>query len=158
MTPVCVSVHKGVPDPAFDRGGPSFRSREVPSLRSRGYLVSGPGGSLVSGLGGSPVSGLGGTPVSGLGGTPGPPPVKGKIFDTRFGLIHVQTGEKIFRIGTPPPVKGKIFDTRFGVIHVQTGKKNFRRGTPPPLPAIERTCYAAGGMPLPFTQDFLVIL
>ena len=33
----------------------------------------------------------------------------------------------------PPPVKGKIFDTRFGLIHVQTGKKNFCRGTPPPL-------------------------
>ena len=28
--------------------------------------------------------------------------------------------------GTPPPqVKGKIFDTGFGLIHVQTGKKNF---------------------------------
>ena len=25
-----------------------------------------------------------------------PPPVKGKIFDTRFDLIHVQTGKKIF--------------------------------------------------------------
>ena len=24
----------------------------------------------------------------------------------------------------PPPLKGKIFDTRFGLIHVQTGKKN----------------------------------
>ena len=33
--------------------------------------------------------------------------------------------------GTPPN-KGKIFDTRFGLIHVQTGKKNFHRGTPPP--------------------------
>ena len=29
-------------------------------------------------------------------------------------------------------VKGKIFDTRFGLIHVQTGKKNFCQGTPPP--------------------------
>ena len=63
-----------------------------------------------------------------------PPPVKGKIFDTRFGLIHVQTGEKIFSRGTPPPppVKGNIFDTRFGLIHVQTGKKKFFWGTPPP--------------------------
>ena len=30
------------------------------------------------------------------GGDPPPPPVKGKFFDTRFGLIHVQTGKKIF--------------------------------------------------------------
>ena len=51
--------------------------------------------------------------------------VKGKIFDTRFGLIHVQTGKNFFVEGHPPPVKGKIFDTRFGLIHVQTGKKNF---------------------------------
>ena len=28
---------------------------------------------------------------------------KGKIFDTRFGLIHVQTGEKIFVKGPPLP-------------------------------------------------------
>ena len=90
-----------------------------------------------------------------------PPQVKGKIFDTRFGLIHVQTRKKIFPEGPPPskgknfwhqiwldtcsdwgkiifprdpppPVKGKIFDTRFGLIHVQTGEKNFCQGTPPP--------------------------
>ena len=35
-------------------------------------------------------------------GTPSPPPVKGKIFDTRFGLIHVQTGKKFFVEGPPP--------------------------------------------------------
>ena len=48
--------------------------------------------------------------------------------------------------------------TRFGLIHVQTVKKSFRRGTPPP-PGIASTCYgyAAGGVPLAFTQeDFLV--
>ena len=96
--------------------------------------------------------GGGGYPVS----------VKGKIFDTRFGLIHVQTGGKFFVKGPPPPtppVIGKIFDTRFGLIHVQTGEKNFCQGTPPPPPAIARNCYgyAAGGMPLAFTQeDFLV--
>ena len=56
---------------------------------------------------------------------------KGKIFDTRFGLIHVQTGKKNFCWGTSPPVKGKIFDTRFGLIHVQTGKKIFVEGPPP---------------------------
>ena len=80
-------------------------------------------------------------------------PVKGKIFDTRFGLIHVQTGEKFFCRGTPPSVKGKFFDTRFGLIHVQTGKKIFVEGPPPP--GIARTCYgyAAGGMPLAFTQE-----
>ena len=63
-------------------------------------------------------------------GTP-PPPVKGKIFDTRFGLIHVQTGGKIFCWGTPPPpsVKGNIFDTRFGLFRL--GKKNFVKGSPP---------------------------
>ena len=93
----------------------------------------------------------GGVPVS----------VKGKIFDTRFGLIHVQTGKKNFLSRTDPPslVKGKFFDTRFGLIHVQTGKKKiFVKGPPPP--GIARNCYghAAGGMPLAFTQeDFLVL-
>ena len=69
-------------------------------------------------------------------GTPPPPLVKGKFFDTRFGLIHVQTGKKNFCQGTPPPplVKGKFFDTRFGLIHVQTGKKKFGQGTPHPPP------------------------
>ena len=55
-----------------------------------------------------------------------PPLVKGKFFDTRFGLIHVQTGKNFFLSRDPPrPVKGKFFDTRFGLIHVQTGKKFF---------------------------------
>ena len=57
--------------------------------------------------------------------------VKGKIFDTRFGLIHVQTGKKIFLSRDPPLVKGKFFDTRFGLIHVQTGKKIFVEGPSP---------------------------
>ena len=61
---------------------------------------------------------------------PPQPPVKGKIFDTRFSLIHVQTGKKIFQ-RDPPTIKGKIFDTRFGLIHVQTGKKVFAEGPPP---------------------------
>ena len=38
-----------------------------------------------------------------------------------------------FQGGYPVLVKGKIFDSRFGLIHVQTGKKNFCWGTPPPL-------------------------
>ena len=112
------------------------------------------------GWGGGPRSqilGGGGYPVS----------VKGKIFDTRFGLIHVQTGKKFFVEGPPPPppaVKGKIFDTRFGLIHVQTGEKkilSWDTSPPPPPPGIARNCYgyAAGGMPLAFTQeDFLVNL
>ena len=59
-----------------------FRGGGVPGLRFRGggYQVSdfrGGGGYLVS--------------------------VKGKLFDTRFGLIHVQTGQKIFVKGPPPP-------------------------------------------------------
>ena len=125
----------GVPSPGPGRGGPRSRSRwgvpglrwgGVPGLRSGGgtwsqyrekfltqdlawymfrlekFFVKGP-----------------------------PPPVKGKIFDTRFGLIHVQTGKKIFVEG-PPPVKGKIFDTRFGLIHVQTEEKIFVEGPPSP--------------------------
>ena len=61
----------------------------------------------------------GGFPVSDFsGGVPGlrflwggfPVSVKGKIFDTRFGLIHIQTGKKIFVEGpSPPPSKGKNF-------------------------------------------------
>ena len=144
----------GVPNPALDGGGvPCLRfSGGVPGLRFSG------GRSQVSDFrGGSQVSDFQGEyPVS----------VKGKNFDTRFGLIHVQTGKKIFVEGPPLPppppppplVKGKIFDTRFGLIHVQTGKIYFLSRDPPP-PGIARNCYghAAGGMPLAFTQeDFLV--
>ena len=80
-----ISGGGGVPDPALDGGG--------------GYLIQ-PwrGGSQVSDFlgGGSQVSdfqGGGGSLVS----------VKGKIFDTRFGLIHVQTGKKIFLSRDFPP-------------------------------------------------------
>ena len=97
----------------------------VPSLRSGGYPVSGLGGTQSQVWGGVPgLMSMGGYPVS----------VKGKIFDTRFGLIHVQTGKKFFVKGPPPPpppVKGKNFDTRFGLIHVQTGKKILSRDPPP---------------------------
>ena len=135
----CVSVQGGGPRSQifggggsqvsdFWRGGPRsqiFRG----GLRSQ-IFGGGPRSQIFRGdprsqiFGGGPRSQIfwGGYPVS----------VKGKIFDTRFGLIHVQTGEKIFCRGTPPPVKGIIFDTRFGLIHVQTGKKNFCQGTPPP--------------------------
>ena len=114
----CVSPH---PD---GRGGP--RSRQggggVPDPAMDGGV---PGLRFSRGVPGLRFSG-GGVPVS----------IKGKFFDTRFGLIHVQTGKKIFVEGPPPPpVKGKIFDTRFGLMHVQTWKKNFlSRDPPPPLP------------------------
>ena len=68
-------------------------------------------------------------------GLPPPTPVKGKNFDTRFGLIHVQTGKNIFCQGPPLPVKGKIFDTRISLIHVQTGEKIFVKGHPPAPPS-----------------------
>ena len=87
----CLSVHflggasqvqvqvGGVPGPGPGRG--------VPGLRFRGVPGPGPGSGgsqvQVQVVGGYPVSGPGGYPVS----------VKGKIFDTRFGLIHVQTGK-----------------------------------------------------------------
>ena len=80
----------GVPNPSLDKGVPHLRSRSGGSWSQVwGVLVSGLGGYLVSGPGGYLVS------------------VKGKIFDTRFGLIHVQTG-KIFFVEGPPPVKGKF--------------------------------------------------
>ena len=122
---------------------------------------------------------------------PPPPMVKGKIFDTRFGLIHVQTWKKKFCRGPPHPSKGKNFwhqiwldtcsdwEKKFFVEgpHPSKGnnfwhqiwldtcsgweKKFLSRDPPPspPPPGIARTCYgyAAGGMPLAFTQeDFLV--
>ena len=34
--------------------------------------------------------------------------VKGKIFDSRFGLIHVQTGEKKFLLRDPPAIARKL--------------------------------------------------
>ena len=86
--------------------------------------ILGPGGGAWSQVqeGGGPRSilGQGGVPVSGPGsGGPGlrsggwvggyPVSVKGKIFDTRFGLIYVQTGKNFFVGGPPPPSKGKNF-------------------------------------------------
>ena len=91
---------------------------------------------------------------------PPPPQLREKFLTPDLARYMFRLGKKIFVEGPPPPpVKGKIFDTRFGLIHVQTGKKNFCQGTPPP-PGIARNCYgyAAGGMPLAFTQeDFLVV-
>ena len=75
------SVHTwGGGSPGPGRGGTRSQiTGGVPSLRSGGVP------SLRSGGGGYPVS------------------VKGKIFDTRFGLIHVQTGKKKFLLRDPPP-------------------------------------------------------
>ena len=138
--------------PAIRRMGESnsfslftFRGGGTRSSLGRGS----PRSQIFGGVPGLRFSG-GGYPVSG----------KGKIFDTRFGLIHVQTGKKFFVEGPPPPskgkhflhqiwldtcsdweknflsrdpppVKGNIFYTRFGLIHVQTGKNFFCRGTLP---------------------------
>ena len=60
----------GCPNPVLDEGG------GVPIQPWMGG--GGPNPALDGGGGGYPVS------------------VKGKIFDSRFGLIHVQTGKKIF--------------------------------------------------------------
>ena len=84
----------------------------VPGLRFLGgYPVSGPrGGAWSQIFGGIPsLRFSGGYPVSGPGGVPGLRSgggylvsIKGKIFDTRFGLIHVQTRKKFFVMGPPP--------------------------------------------------------
>ena len=98
----------GVPDPAMDGGG-------LP-----GPGPGGGGGSQSQIFGGVPsLRFLEGYPVSDfLGGLPSLRffwggylvSVKEKFFDTRFGLIHVQTGKKIFVKGPPPSrSKGKNF-------------------------------------------------
>ena len=82
----CLSVNisrGGVPGLRFSGGGylvSDFRGGGVPGLRFLG------GGGTWSQIF------LGGYLVL----------VKGKIFDSRFGLIHVQTGEKIFLLRDPP--------------------------------------------------------
>ena len=89
----CVSVQGGVPGLRFLGGVPGLRFSEGgPGLRFSG------GGSQVSDFWG------GGYPVS----------VKGKIFDTRFGLIHVQTGKKNFFEGPPPQNSKKLLWPRCG--------------------------------------------
>ena len=108
-----------------------------------------PGPGLRSG-GGSQSQILGGVPGLRFSGGGGP--------SLRFSGGGYPVSDFLGGGGNLDSVKGKIFDTRFGLIHVQTGEKNFCQGTPPP-PAIARNCYgyAAGGMPLAFTQeDFLV--
>ena len=57
-----------------------------------------------------------------------PPPLKGKFLIPDLAWYMFRLEIKFF-VETPP-VKGSIFDTRFGLIHVQTGKKNFVEGPP----------------------------
>ena len=70
------------------------------------------------------LGGGGGYPVS----------VKGKIFDTRFGLIHVQTGKKNFLLRDPPPPTGKgetILTPDLAWYMFRLEKKFFVKGPPP---------------------------
>ena len=125
LTPVCVSVHtfgggsqvsdfqgvtdfQGGPRSQIFRGGP--RSQifgGVPGLRFSGGV---PG-----------LTFLGGYLVS----------VKGKNFDTRFGLIHVQTG-KNFLSRTLPPSKGKKFWHQSWLDTCSDWEKKILSRDPPP--------------------------
>ena len=104
----------GVPNPSLDRGVPPSQVQVGGGPQSQvwgeGFPVWGPGGYLVS--------------------------VKGKIFDTRFGLIHVQTGKKkIFVEGpSPPPVKGKFFWHQIWLDTCSDWEKHFLSRDPPPPP------------------------
>ena len=95
---LCVNQHLGGgPRSQIFRGG-------VPGLRFSGR--GGPRSQIFWGWGEGPRSQTfwGGSQVSDfLGGGGSPVSIKGKIFDTRFGLIHVQTRKKIFVEGPPPP-------------------------------------------------------
>ena len=166
----------GVPCLRFFGGVPCLRFSEGGSHVSDFQR----GGPMSQISGGGPRSQIflgGGYPVS----------VKGKIFDTRFGLIHVQTGKKNFCRGTPfPPSKGKNFWHQIWLDTCSDRKKFFCRGTPPPSkgkifwhqiwldtcsdwekifwlrdppPRIARNCYghAASSMPLVFTQEDFLV-
>ena len=98
----------------------------------RGGGVPGPGrggGSQVQFRGGTWSQVQGGTQSQVGGGYP--VSVKGKFLTPDLAWYMFRP-EKNFCGGTPHPVKGKFFDTRLGLIHVQTEEKNFCRGTPPP--------------------------
>ena len=85
-----------------------------------------------------------------------PPQVKGKIFDTRFGLIHVQTGVKKFSEGPPPPQeREKILTPDLAWYMFRLGKKNFVKGPHPlrnskkllwPCSRWYASCVHAGGL------------
>ena len=128
----CLSVHFG------GGGGPRSRSGGVPGLRSGG--VPGPGRGGPRSRGGTQSQVWGGTQsqvwrgylVSGPGGYP--VSVKGKFFDTRFGLIHVQTGKKILSRDPPPPTprKGKNFWHQIWLDTCSDWQKKFLSREPPP--------------------------
>ena len=76
-------------------------------------------------LGGGPRSQIfrgGGYPVS----------VKGKIFDTRLGLIHVQTGKKFLSRDPPPSSKGKNCWHQIWLDTCSDWEKIFLSRDPPP--------------------------
>ena len=124
-----------VPDPALDGGFPGLRfSGGVPGLRFSGG--EGGRGSQVSDFGGGWVPGLrflGKLPgLRFLGGEGGYlVSVKGKIFVTRFGLIHVQTRKNFFAEGPPPRSKGKNFWQQIWIDTCSDQKNFFCWGTPP---------------------------
>ena len=67
--------------------------------------------------------------------------------------------ENFCRGTPPPPSKGKKFGHQIWLDTCSDWEKKFLSRDPPPSPRIARNCYgyAAGGMPLAFTQeDFLV--
>ena len=88
----------GTQSQIFGEGSQSQILGGVPSLRFSGGLS--PVSDFRGGIPGLRFSG--GSQVSNFQGAGYPVSVKGKNFDTRFGLIHVQTGKKIFCRGTPP--------------------------------------------------------
>ena len=145
-----------------------LRSEGVPHLRSGGYPISGQGGTLARSrgvpqpgldVGGTP-SQVGGTPARSRWGTPqtwdGVPPVPGMGYPPDLGWgtpLDLGCGTPPdLGWGTPPDIRwGTPLDLRWGT------PLDLRWGTPPRQISIASTCYAAGGMPLAFTQeDFIV--
>ena len=99
-----MSIHTGGGSQIF-RGGLRFLGGVSDFRGGRSQIFGGRGGLRF--FGGSQIfggeRGEGGLRFSGGGGGY-LVSVKGKTFDTRFGLIHVQTGKKIFVKGPPFPV------------------------------------------------------
>ena len=145
-------------------GVPHLRSGGgLPHLRSEvgRYPISGPGGYLgqVLMLGrGVPNfrSEVGGYPsqVSMMGGYPGTPyPGMGYPPDMGWGTPRSWDGVPTGLGMGYPPGPGMGYPPRHGMGY----PPDLRWGNPPRQISIVSTCYAAGGMPLAFTQeDFLV--
>ena len=129
LTPVCVSVHTC-------RGGTTSQVW----------------------LGGYPIPGLlGGTPSrSGWGGTPSqvwlggvPHPRSGWGTPQTWDGVSPCTWDMVHPPQTTDVVPFQRWDLRWGTPWTWDGV---------PPPSIASTCYEAGGMPLAFTQDFLVYM